>query len=185
MNTPPATFTIAAEQHETLDRWLRAHSTPQRVVFRCRIVLKYAQGLTQAQVAEQLDTTRTTVRLWCNRFREQGCDGLRRIAPGRGRKRTISDEKIDQIVQATLTSTPPGETHWSCRTMAAAHGVSKATVQRIWDARGLKPHLVETFKLSNDPDFEAKLVDVVGLYLDPPDNAAVLCVDEKSQDSGA
>jgi len=181
MDTTTRQFTIDAEQYEILNRWLRAHNTPQRVVFRCNIVLNYAKGLTQQQVADKLSTTRTTVRLWCSRFADQGPEGLTKIAPGRGRKPTISDTKIDQIVEATLHTTPPGETHWSCRTMAEAQGVSKATIQRIWSARGIKPHLVRTFKLSNDPDFEAKLIDVVGLYLDPPDNAVVLCVDEKSQ----
>ena len=100
---------------------------------------------------------------------------------GRGRKPTIPDEKVSAIVEATLHDKPAGETHWSCRSMAKAQGVSPATVQRVWAARGLKPHLVKTFKLSNDKRFEEKLVDVVGLYLDPPDQAVVLCMDEKSQ----
>jgi len=103
------------------------------------------------------------------------------VRPGRGRKPSISAEQVAQIVRATLEDTPPGQTHWSCRTMAAAQGVSPATVQRIWSARGLKPHLVKTFKLSNDKRFEDKLVDVVGLYLNPPEQAVVLCMDEKSQ----
>ena len=150
MNTTTSPFTIDAEQHETLHRWLRAHSTPQRVVFRCNIVLNYAEGLTQQQVADKLSTTRTTVRLWCSRFVEQGPVGLTKIAPGRGRKPTISDAKIDEIVAATLHTTPPDQTHWSCRTMADAQGVSPATIQRIWSARGIKPHLMTTFKLSND-----------------------------------
>ena len=181
MDTSTSPFTIDTEQREILNRWIRAHSTPQRVVLRCKIVLNYADGLTQQQVADKLGTSRTTVRLWCTRFTEHGPDALTRTAPGRGRKPTISDAKIDEIVHATLHTTPPGETHWSCRTMAAAQGVSKDTVQRIWSARGIKPHLIRTFKLSNDPDFEAKLLDVVGLYLNPPDRAVVLCVDEKSQ----
>ncbi|MGH9071328.1 MAG: IS630 family transposase, partial [Acidimicrobiales bacterium] len=103
------------------------------------------------------------------------------VASGRGRKPSIPADKIDAIVEATLHSKPAGETHWSCRTMAEAQGVSPATVQRIWSARGLKPHLVKTFKLSNDSRFEDKLIDVVGLYLNPPDKAVVLCMDEKSQ----
>jgi transposase len=103
------------------------------------------------------------------------------VKPGRGRKPTIPDDKVAAIVEATLHDKPPGETHWSCRTMAKAQGVSPATVQRVWAARGLKPHLVKTFKLSNDKKFEEKLVDVVGLYLDPPERAVVLCMDEKSQ----
>jgi transposase len=103
------------------------------------------------------------------------------VRPGRGRKPTISDAQVAEIVRATLQDTPPGETHWSCRSMAKAKGVSPASVQRIWSALDLKPQQVETFKLSNDPRFEEKLIDVVGLYLDPPDKAIVLCMDEKSQ----
>jgi len=102
------------------------------------------------------------------------------VKEGRGRKRSISAAKVKEIVVATTQTTPPGETHWSCRSMAKATGISPATVQRVWSARGLKPHLVRTFKLSNDPKFEEKLVDVVGLYLNPPDKAVVLCMDEKS-----
>jgi len=108
-------------------------------------------------------------------------EGLFGVRPGRGRKPSIPVEKVEEIVRLTLHETPLGETHWSCRTMAARAGVSPATVQRIWSARGLASHRVETFKLSNDPRFEEKLVDVVGLYLNPPENAIVLCMDEKSQ----
>src|SRR5206468_367940 len=114
------------------------------------------------------------------RFAVDGLRGLGVVRPGRGRKPSIPAQKVEAIVHATLHEKPPGETHWSCRTMAKAAGVSPATVQRIWSARGLKPHLVKTFKLSTDPNFEEKLVDVVGLYLDPPDKAVVLCMDEKS-----
>jgi hypothetical protein len=103
------------------------------------------------------------------------------VRTGRGRKVSIAQEKIDEIVRLTQYSKPPGQTHWSCRTMAKAAGVSPATVQRVWHARGLKPHLVDTFKLSNDKRFEEKLVDVVGLYMAPPDKAVVLCLDEKTQ----
>ena len=112
--------------------------------------------------------------------RRGGLGEAREVRAGRGRKSTIPQEKIDEIVHLTRHSTPEGQTHWSCRTMAATAGVSPATVQRVWAARGLKPHLVETFKLSNDPKFEEKLIDVVGLYLNPPEKAIVLCMDEKS-----
>jgi len=115
------------------------------------------------------------------RFYCEGLKGSAVVRPGRGRKPSIAAARVDAIVRATLHETPVGETHWSCRSMAKAHGVSPATVQRIWFARGLKPHRVETFKLSNDQRFEEKLVDVVGLYLNPPENAIVLCMDEKSQ----
>jgi homeodomain-containing protein len=112
---------------------------------------------------------------------KDGLVGFGEVATGRGRKPSISDEKVAEIVDLTLHSKPEGETHWSCRSMAKRAGVSSASVQRIWSARGLKPHLVKTFKLSNDRHFEEKLIDVVGLYLNPPDQAVVLCMDEKSQ----
>jgi transposase len=144
-------------------------------------VLLAADGLSNRQVAKQLGTTKNTVGLWRERFAGDGPQALRRIKPGRGRKPSIPQETIDAIVADAKHTTPSGETHWSCRTMADRHGVSSATVQRVWSARGLKPHLVRTFKLSNDPQFEEKLVDVVALYLNPPERAVVLCVDEKSQ----
>ncbi len=121
-----------------------------------------------------------TVRAWRERFATEGLAKFGQVRKGRGRKASIPAEKVEQIVKATLHDKPPGETHWSCRSMAKAQGVSPATVQRVWSARGLKPHLVKTFKLSNDKHFEEKLVDVVGLYLNPPDKAVVLCLDEKS-----
>jgi len=121
------------------------------------------------------------VLLWRERFAKGGPTALTEIQAGRGRKRSISAKKIKQVVDATLHTKPKAATHWSCRTMAHAQGVSPATVQRIWDAHGLQPHRVETFKLSRDPQFVEKLTDVVGLYLNPPDKAVVLCVDEKSQ----
>src|SRR5690606_2090639 len=136
-----------------------------------RALLLAAEGLANTAIGEQVGVAASTVRAWRIRFAEDGLVGVSTIRPGRGRKPSISDDKIAEIVHATLHETPPGETHWSCRSMAKAQGVSPATVQRIWSARGLKPHLVETFKLSNDPKFEEKLVDVVGLYLDPPDKA--------------
>jgi transposase len=118
---------------------------------------------------------------WRTRFTEEGLAKLGEVRKGRGRKPSIPAAKVEAIVDATLHEAPPGETHWSCRTMAKAQAVSSTTVQRIWSARGLKPHLVKTFKLSNDPHFEEKLIDVVGLYLNPPDKAVLLCMDEKSQ----
>jgi transposase len=122
-----------------------------------------------------------TVKAWRDRFCADGLKDFSAVRPGRGRKPSIAAEQVEEIVRLTLHETPPGETHWSCRTMAARCGVSPATVQRIWSARGLQPHRIKTFKLSNDPRFEEKLVDVVGLYLNPPERAVVLCMDEKSQ----
>jgi len=140
-----------------------------------------ADGLASTRIANEAGVSPATANAWRERFDCEGLKGSAVVRPGRGRKPSIVAAKVDAIVRATLHETPVGETHWSCRSMAKAHGVSPATVQRIWSARGLKPHRVETFKLSNDQRFEEKLVDVVGLYLNPPENAIVLCMDEKSQ----
>lgn len=140
-----------------------------------------AEGLSNNQIAKQLGLSRPTVMLWRERFAAGGPPALTEIKEGRGRPPRISAAKVKGIVEATLHTRPKGATHWSCRSMAQAQGVSKATVQRIWEAHGLQPHRVKTFKLSRDPKFVEKLTDVVGLYLNPPDKAIVLCVDEKSQ----
>ncbi len=132
-------------------------------------------------LAQQLGVTRPTVLLWRRRYAEAGVGGLLKDAPRPGRKKRIASKKVEAIVNATLHTRPKDATHWSTRSMARAQGVSEATVRRIWDAHGLRPHRVRTFKLSRDPEFVDKLRDVVGLYLDPPDKALVLSVDEKSQ----
>jgi transposase len=150
-------------------------------VQRAQVLLLAAAGEANTRIAERVGVTVVTVRAWRARFMEAGLADLGVIRPGRGPKPSIPAEKVEAIVHATLREKPPGETHWSCRSMAKAQGVSPATVQRIWSARELKPHRVKTFKLSNDKRFEEKLVDVVGLYLNPPENAIVLCMDEKSQ----
>jgi Transposase and inactivated derivatives len=147
---------------------------------RARALLMAADGLANTAIARALSVSPASVSGWRARFAEEGLVKFAQVREGRGRKTTIPQEKIDEIVDLTLNYRPEGETHWSCRTMAAATGVSKSTVQQVWSARGLKPHRVETFKLSNDPKFEEKLVDVVGLYLNPPEKAIVLCADEKS-----
>ncbi len=172
---------VSDEQRAVLERWVGAQKTPQSVAVRARIVLLAAEGESNSQIARTLAVSRPTVILWRSRFVEGGTAALTETKPGRGRKPTIAAAKVKAIVQATTQTTPPGQTHWSCRSMAKAQGVSAATVQRIWDAHGLKPHRVRTFKLSNDPRFSEKLTDVVGLYLNPPEKAIVLCVDEKSQ----
>ena len=158
-----------------------AQKTPQSVALRARIVLMAGEGESNSEIARTLEVSRPTVILWRQRFAVGGPSALTETKPGRGRKPTIGAEKIAEIVHATTQTKPAAQTHWSCRTMAKAQGVSSATVQRIWDAHGLKPHRVRTFKLSNDPRFTEKLTDVVGLYLNPPEKAIVLCVDEKSQ----
>ncbi len=172
---------ISAEQRRTLEAWIAARNSPQKVVFRSRLVLMASTGMANRRIAQDLNTSRPTVILWRQRFLKSGPAALTEDAPGRGRKPQITTQKIKQIVEATLHSKPKAATHWSVRTMAAAQGVSPASVQRIWDAHGLEPHRTRRFKLSRDKRFVEKLTDVVGLYLNPPDQALVLCVDEKSQ----
>jgi transposase len=168
-------------QRVALEAVARSQVAPHRQVQRAHVLLLAAEGVANAHIAEDLGLSPNTVRAWRERFAAEGLAKLGEVRAGRGRKPSISGEQVAEIVRLTLHSTPEGHTHWSCRTMAARVGVSPATVQRIWDARGLKPHRVETFKLSSDPLFEDKLVDVVGLYLNPPEKAVVLCMDEKSQ----
>ena len=144
-------------------------------------MLLAADGLPSKYIAQRLGTSQDTVRVWCRRFAAGGPDVLTHDAPGRGRKRQITAAREQQVVDATLHTKPPRATHWSLRTMAAAQGLSPASIHRIWHAHGLQPHRVRTFKLSTDPRFVEKLTDVVGLYVDPPDKALVFCVDEKSQ----
>lgn len=178
---PTAALLMSLEQKRTLEAWVRARNTPQTVALRARICLLASEGMPNNAIAKRLETSRPTVLLWRKRFKEQGVLGLSEEAPKGPSKRRLSRSKVDEIVQATLHTKPPGATHWSVRTMAKAQGVSPATVARIWQAHGLKPHRVKTFKLSKDRRFVEKLTDVVGLYLNPPDKAIVLCVDEKSQ----
>lgn len=168
-------------QCQQLELWVRAPSTPQSLVKRARIVLLSLSGLTSKAVGRQLKVSQPTIRLWQRRFRDGGPEALTEIAPGRGRKPKYGPRKLQRLIQATQGSPPAGQTHWSCRSFAKAHGLSKATVQRFWNLHGLKPHLQKTFKMSRDKRFVEKLTDVVGLYLNPPDKALVLCVDEKSQ----
>ena len=174
-------LSLDAEQQAQIQHWLSAHGTSQQVVLRCRIILAAAAGETETAIASALRTNRKTVRLWRTRFAAGGLESLWEIAPGRGRKPTYGREKIKAIVEATLQTRPAGKTHWSCRTMAKAQGMSKSTVSNIWRSHQVKPHRVKRFKLSRDPQFLEKLTDVVGLYLNPPQQAMVLCVDEKSQ----
>ena len=181
MMKPASQINLKEDERRTLETWARAPSTTQAVGLRARIVLLAAAGVSNSAIADQLSLSRPTVILWRARFAEEGPQALTEIRPGRGRKRRISAAKVEEIVQATLQTKPRAATHWSCRTMARTQGVSAATVQRIWDAHGLHPHRVRSFKLSTDRHFTEKLTDVVGLYLNPPDRAVVLCVDEKSQ----
>jgi transposase/transcriptional regulator with XRE-family HTH domain len=175
------TVSLAQAEREQLEQWVAAHGTPQQVALRCRIVLAAAAGETNLQVGAACQIDVKTVALWRGRFIQSGPQGLWEIASGRGRKPTYSARKIKAIVQATLLSKPDGMTQWSCRQMAQAQGVSKSTISTIWRSHNLKPHRVKSFKLSRDARFLEKLTDVVGLYLNPPDQALVLCVDEKTQ----
>ncbi|WP_238384903.1 IS630 family transposase [Segeticoccus rhizosphaerae] len=172
---------MSAGQREALEVLSRSQAAPHRQVQRAKALLLAADGVANTRISVQVGVTPVTVRAWRERFAVEGLAKLGQVRAGRGRKTSIPEEKVQQIVHDTLRTKPKGQTHWSCRTMAAHQGVSSATVQRIWHNLGIKPHLVDTFKVSNDPDFEAKLTDVVGLYLDPPDRAVVFCVDEKSQ----
>lgn len=176
-----AVVSLVDADRERLEGWAAAHGTPQQVALRCRIVLAAAAGETNLGIAAESGVDVKTVSLWRGRFAQTGPEGLWEIASGRGRKATYSARKIKAIVQATLLTKPDGMTQWSCRQMAQAQGVSKSTVSTIWRSHNLKPHRVKSFKLSRDARFMEKLTDVVGLYLNPPDQALVLCVDEKTQ----
>jgi transposase len=182
MPHPPAEpLVLLLEERLALEEIASSPSLPYRMVREAKGLLLAAAGVANTDIAQRLGVSRSTVLGWRGQFPDDGIKGVGKVRPGRGRKPVIAQDTIDQVVRDTQQTTPADATHWSVRTMAAASGLSKSKVHQIWRARGLKPHLVETFKLSNDKHFEAKLVDVVGLYLDPPAGAVVLSVDEKSQ----
>jgi len=172
---------LNATERATLDQWKRSRSLPLRQVLRARIVTLAADRVQSQHIARLVGVSRPTVQLWRQRFLALRVAGLEKDAPRPGRKPRIPPEKIKAVVEATLHQTPVNATHWSTRSMAKAQGLSEASIRRIWHRHRLKPHLVETFKLSRDKHFVEKLQDIVGLYLNPPDKALVLCVDEKSQ----
>lgn len=175
-----APLKLSDEDRQTLLSWTRSHSMPQNLVIRARIVLMAADGNFTKAIANALNINAETVRKWKRRFNKEGIGGLHDEARS-GRKRTYKEEEVAALVRKTLESKPEGATHWSCRTMADECGMSPATVNRIWNLFSLKPHKQKGFKLSTDPFFVDKVVDICGLYLNPPENALVLCVDEKSQ----
>jgi transposase len=181
MFKPASALDLDAHQQKRLAALVRAGKSPQKIVLRARIVLLAGQGISNHAIARQLHTSRPTVLLWRERFTRSGVPGLMRDAKRPGRKRALSADQVKAVLEATLQTTPPNATHWSLRTLAKAQGLSRMAVQRIWKAHKLQPHRVETFKLSRDPQFVEKVRDVVGLYLNPPDKALVLSVDEKSQ----
>jgi transposase len=172
---------VPSEDRDRLERLVGDRNTPQKVVWRARIVLLAGAGTKAGEIARRVGKSVLTVRRWRRRYAAKGVDGLLKDAtrpPGRA---PLSARKIKQVVNLTLTEKPPNATHWSVRTMAARAGIAASSVQKIWRAHGLKPHLTRTFKLSRDPNFVAKIEDIVGLYLNPPEHALVLSVDEKSQ----
>jgi transposase len=172
---------VTDEQRTTLESWSRGRSTPVRLMQRAQIVLRAAHGMNNKDIAAELGTDRQTVGRWRLRFAQRGLVGIQKDAPRGGRKPTVRDRVAAQIVAVTTQQTPPNATHWSTRSLARHLGTNRAMVHRVWQANQLKPHRFKTFKVSNDPRFAEKLLDVVGLYLNPPEHALVLCADEKSQ----
>jgi transposase len=182
MAHPPAEpLVLLPQERLALEEIAASPSMPHRKVREAKGLLLASDGVANTEIAGRLGVSRSTVLEWRRQFPGDGVKGVGKVRGGRGRKPTILQERIDVVVRETQATTPEDATHWSVRSMAAHSGLSKSKVHEIWRARGLKPHLVETFKLSNDKHFEDKLVDVVGLYLDPPRGAVVLSVDEKSQ----
>ena len=172
---------LSDDDKTTLERWSRSRSTEARLVERARIILMAAEGRENKDIAAGLGVARATVGRWRNRFAERGIPGIEKDAPRGGRPPKARDRLVRKIIEMTTRRKPANATHWSTRTLAEALGTNRSMVSRVWRAHGLKPHLHRTFKVSNDPHFAEKLLDVVGLYLDPPEHALVLCVDEKSQ----
>jgi transposase len=177
---PTAALVLTDDERETLERWARRRNSAQALALRCRIVLACATGATNQEVAAEFGVHQTTVGKWRGRFVARRLDGLH-DEPRPGAPRKITDADVERVIVTTLEETPVDATHWSTRSMAKASGLNQTAVSRIWRAFGLKPHLTESFKLSPDPQFIDKVRDIVGLYLNPPDAAMVLCVDEKSQ----
>jgi transposase len=177
----PVPLELSDEERQVLAGWTRRRTTAQALALRSRIVLECAKGRSNSEVAASLAVSRETVRKWRSRFVRDRVAGLT-DEPRPGAPRKITDEEVERVIRATLEQKPPkNDTHWSTRSMATATGMSQSAISRIWRAFGLKPHVVETWKLSTDPEFIDKVRDIVGLYLDPPAGALVLCVDEKSQ----
>src|SRR3954454_10354376 len=177
---PGVSIELTEAEREQLESWSRPVTRSRALAERSRIVLSVADGLRSGEVAERVGVHRNTVAKWRRRFEAERLDGLL-DEPRPGQPRTITDQKVDEVIAKTLESAPKDATHWSTRSMAREIGLNQSAVHRIWKAFGLQPHRAETFKLSRDPQFVAKVRDVVGLYLNPPERAVVLCVDEKSQ----
>src|SRR5271166_5277401 len=172
---------LTEEQRRTWHQWARGRSLPARQVERARVVLLAAAGKQDLEIAAEVGISNQKAARWRKRFLAMGLAGLEKDAPRPGRTPTITPAKVQEVVRKTTQEKPANATHWSTRTMAEAAGLSEKSVRRIWHKHGLKPHLSRTFKLSNDPEFAEKLEAIVGLYLNPPEHAIVLCADEKSQ----
>ncbi|GAB4666186.1 IS630 family transposase [Mycobacterium avium] len=175
-----AKIVLTEDERAELEGWVRRRNSAAGLALRARIVLACADGGSNVEVADRLELDRNTISKWRNRFAAKRCDGLL-DEPRPGRPRVVGDEQIEALITATLKTAPPGATHWSTRSMAQHLGLSQSMVSRVWRAFGLAPHKQDSWKLSKDPLFVAKVRDVVGLYLDPPERAMVLCVDEKTQ----
>src|SRR5438067_13544973 len=175
-----AEIVLSGEEREVLERWARRPKSSQALAFRCRLVLAAAEGASSTEIATRLGCNLSTVGKWRGRFARHGLDGLH-DEPRPGKPRTISDGDVEWVIVKSLEEQPRDATHWSTRSMASATGMSQSAISRIWRAFGLEPHQTEAFKLSPDPQFIDKVRDIVGLYLNPPEAAVVLCVDEKAQ----
>lgn len=180
-NRPVPPLQLVDDDRATLTTWSRSRALPQRLVLRARIVLLAAEGVANRQIAQRLGTSQPTVQLWRERYESGGLTALEIDKPGRGRPKVLGDDVTAKVISLTLGKPPRGITHWSTRLVAERLGVSATTVHRIWRERDVQPHRTRGFKYSTDPDLEAKVSDVIGLYLHPPEHALVLCVDEKSQ----
>ena len=172
---------VTDKERKQLQRLVNGRNTAQKVAMRARIILGAADGVSNNALAQKLGISRPTVIKWRERFEEAGVEGVMKDAPRPGRRRRLTAEKMEAILDDTIHAKPPNATHWTSRAMAQRHGVSFTAIQRVWRIFDLQPHRTETFKLSDDPEFAAKVRDIIALYLNPPDKAVVLCVDEKSQ----
>jgi len=178
---PTPALKLSKKERVALEGMARSTSLPHRAVREAKGLLLAGDGMANTRIAADVGVSRSTVIEWREHFERDGIEWVGKVREGRGPKPTIPQEVIDQMIDDTRNATPPDATHWSLRSMAKHSGLSTGTIALEWKARGLKPHLVKTFKLSNDPNFEDKLIDVVGLYMNPPDNAIVFSFDEKSQ----
>lgn len=180
MGRPPIQVSPTKAEREDLERWARGRSVSHQLVVRARIILASAEGRSTSAISAELDVAMQTVSKWRRRFADGGLSALH-DKPRPKTKRKLADDKVEELIRRTLQTTPKGQTHWSSRQLASELGVSQSTVSRVWRAFKLQPHRQSTFTLSTDDFFVEKVRDVVGLYMSPPDNAVVLCVDEKSQ----